>query len=85
LDAEIALRRFTVTVIVLTVSAVFFAHRARAQNSHTPTVQTEIAEVEARVDAHESEALNEAGQAYSDAPGAVVVLRKVCSSTRISQ
>jgi cytochrome c peroxidase len=62
---------------VLSVSAMFFAQRVGAQNSHTPTLQTEIAEVEARVDAHEREALTEAGQAYPGAPGAVVVLGKV--------
>src|SRR6202035_1556642 len=72
-------RPFTVVVITLAVfgRAAFFARHAGAQNSLAPTLQTEIAQVEARVDALEGEALTQAGQVYPGAPEAVVVLGKV--------
>ena len=72
-------RPFTVIVITLAVfgEAAFFARHAGAQNSLAPTLQTEIAQVEARVDALEGEALTQAGQVYPGAPEAVVVLGKV--------
>ena len=71
------MRGLTVIVIALAVLGVFFAHHAGAQNKPAPTLQTEIAQVEAQVDAHEGEALTEAGQVYPGAPEAVVVLGKV--------
>jgi cytochrome c peroxidase len=57
--------------------AAFFARHAKAQNSPAPTLQSEIAQVEARVDALEGEALTQASQVYPGAPEAVVVLGKV--------
>jgi cytochrome c peroxidase len=70
---------FTVVVITLALfgETAFFAHHAGAQNNPAPTLQTEIAQVEARVDALEGEALTQAGQMYPGAPEAVVVLGKV--------
>lgn len=57
--------------------AAFFARHAGAQNSPAPTLQTEIAQVESRVDALEGEAVTQAGQVYPGAPEAVVVLGKL--------
>jgi cytochrome c peroxidase len=66
-------------VITLAVfgRAAFFVRHAWAQNSPAPTLQTEIAQVEARVDALEGEALTQARQVYPGAPEAVVVLGKL--------
>jgi cytochrome c peroxidase len=68
-----------VVVITLAIFAetAFFARHGGAQNSPAPTLQTEIAQVEARVDALEGEALTQAIQVYPGAPEAVVVLGKV--------
>jgi cytochrome c peroxidase len=76
------IRQHAVLVALLITLAVFgraafFARHAGAQNSPAPTLQTEIAQVEARVDALEGEALTQAGQVYPGAPEAVVVLWKV--------
>src|SRR5260370_39230213 len=72
-------RPFTVIVISLAVfgTAAFFARHAVAQSSSAPKLQTEIAQVEARVDALEGAALTQAGQVYPGAPKAVVVLGKL--------
>src|SRR6202051_2459811 len=73
-------RPFTVIVVIsLAVfgTAAFFARHAVAQSSSAPTLQTEIAQVEARVDALEGAALTQAGQVYPGAPEAVIVLGKV--------
>src|ERR1700682_201975 len=72
-------RPFTVIVITLAVfgEAAFFARHAGAQNSAAPTLQTEIAQVEARVDAHERAALTQARQVSPGDPEAIVVLGKV--------
>jgi cytochrome c peroxidase len=68
-----------VVVITLAVfgEAAFFARHAGAQNSRSPTLQTEIAQLEARVDALEGEALTQASLMYPGAPEAVVVLGKL--------
>jgi cytochrome c peroxidase len=68
-----------VVVITLAVigEAAFFARHAGTQYSPAPTLQTEIAQVEARVDALEGEALTQASQVYPGAPEAVVVLGKL--------
>lgn len=68
-----------VVVITLAVfgEAAFFARHALPQNGPAPTLQTEIAQVETRVDALEGEALTQASQVYPGAPEAVVVLGKV--------
>jgi cytochrome c peroxidase len=68
-----------VVVIKLAVfgETAFFARHGGAQNSPAPTLQTEIAQVEARVDALEGGALTQASQVYPGAPDAVVVLGKV--------
>jgi hypothetical protein len=42
----------------------FFDHPTEVQNSPAATLETEIAQVEARVDALEAEALSPAGQVY---------------------
>src|SRR5260370_1110623 len=72
-------RPFTVIVISLAVfgTAAFFARHVVAQSSSAPTLQREIAQVEARVDALEGAALTQAGQVYPGAPKAVVVLGKL--------
>jgi cytochrome c peroxidase len=72
-------RQFTVVVITLALfgETAFFARHARAQNSPPATLQTEIAQVEARVDALEGAALTQTSQVYPGAPEAVAVLGKV--------
>ena len=72
-------RPFTVVVIMLALfgETAFFARHARAQDSPPATLQTEIAQVEARVDALEGAALTQTSQVYPGAPEAVAVLGKV--------
>src|ERR1700720_3128797 len=72
-------RPFTVVVITLALfgETAFFARHAGAQNTLAPTLQTEIAQVEARVDALEGAALIQTSQVYPGAPEAVAVLGKV--------
>src|SRR5260370_41803028 len=72
-------RPFTVIVISLAVfgTAAFSARHAVAQSSSAPTLQTEIAQVEARVHALAAAALTQAGQVYPGAPNAVAVRVKL--------
>ena len=63
--------------VALFGATAFFARHVWAQYSPTATLQTEIAQVEARVDVHEHDALTQASQVYPGSPEAVVVLGKL--------
>jgi cytochrome c peroxidase len=72
-------RLFAVIIIMLAVfgATAFLARHIGAQTSPTQTLPTEIAQVEASVDAHERAALTQASQIYPGSPGALVVLGKL--------
>jgi cytochrome c peroxidase len=73
-----SLRPFTILVAVVGVLGVssLLAGHARAQDSQA-TLQTQIAQVEAQVDAHEDAALAQASHVYPGDPQAIVVVGRV--------
>jgi hypothetical protein len=83
MDKEMkGIRQHAELVVVVVTLAIFgetafFDRHAGAQNNSAPTLQTEIAQVEAWIDGLEGEALTQASHVYPGAPEAVVVLGKV--------
>jgi cytochrome c peroxidase len=73
------LRPFTVAVVAFAVfgATSFLARHGGAQSSPPPTLKTEIAQVEADVDAHERAALSQASSVYPGNAEAVVAVGKV--------
>ncbi len=65
-----------ITIAILGVTA-FLPRHAGAQSSPAPTLQTEIAQVEASVDAHERAAVAQASGVYPGGPEAAVVVGKL--------
>jgi cytochrome c peroxidase len=74
-----SLRLSTLMVVAFTVFGMvsFLSRQSGAQNSTAQTVQSEIAQVETEVDAHEREALAQASHVYVGSPQAVAAIGKV--------
>ncbi len=68
---------FAMTVFGVFAGAVLCARNIVAQDNRAQTLSTEIAQVEAGVDAHERTAVAEAAQVFPGSPQAVVVLGKL--------
>ena len=73
------IRPFAVVAMVLTLFGVTMlgARHIGAQNGPSQALATEVAQVEASVDAQERSALDQAGHVYPGSPGAVIVLGKL--------
>jgi Tfp pilus assembly protein FimT len=76
-------------VVVVTLAifgeTAFFNRHIGVQNSPAPTLETEIAQVEARVDAREGEALTQAARCTPVDLKRSSCSGRCCSSTRISR